>query len=148
MALNFGQDRTRRPTGVPERDFEVAVLSAKALQSRAPADIDRAVALNLDLADLGRGYAENAVQWTSALGRLDEAFAVLDRYYFSDFTAGPAFSAEQGEFYREPRTHFLFYPPTESLRRDPRFEVMVERIGLKSYWETSKRPPDYRKARR
>jgi hypothetical protein len=98
----------------------------------------------MEAARRGRGYAENAAQLGAMLGRLDDAFSILEAYYFGSELAGrPAFSEEQGEFWPERRTAFLFAPITVLLRADARFERLMDRIGLKAYWAAAKHLPDY-----
>lgn len=39
-------------------------------------------------------------------------------------------------------TIFLFYPETAVLRSDPRFPALLDRLGLKAYWQASSHWPD------
>jgi hypothetical protein len=144
-AIALGLDRPGRPLGIPDADFDKILTAARAIQSGARADIDKAVALNLAAAHEGRGYAENALQIAAFLGRLDTAFAVAEAYYFGrGFAPAPlSFSRSQGQYQPEPRTHLLFYPSTATLRADPRFDRLTAEIGLKGYWQTSGNRPDY-----
>jgi hypothetical protein len=97
---------------------------------RRPADIAKALALALT-APLGPTSATtNAVEALSALGLIDDAFTVAQRY-----TPGAALTGAD--------TAFLFYPLTAPLRRDPRFMVLADRLGLVSYWRTSGKWPDF-----
>jgi DNA-binding winged helix-turn-helix (wHTH) protein/tetratricopeptide (TPR) repeat protein len=146
-AIALGENREGRPTGIPEWNFEQVLIVARAMQSRAPRDIDAAVAVSLEGAHRGAGFAENGIQFLSALGRLDEAFAVADAYFFArGFDPGELrFSTEQGTYTRRNarRTHMLFYPPTAAMRADPRFARLAGELGLTSYWQASGVRPDY-----
>ena len=119
--------------------------AARAVQSRSEADIDRAMTTNLAMAHAARGYAENAIQFAAFLGRPDVAFQIADAYYFNrGFSLGRlSFSKEAGQFYEEPRTHFLFFPSCAAIRGDLRFDRLMGDLGLKAYWAAAGRPPDY-----
>jgi hypothetical protein len=144
-ALAMARDVAARPPGIPVRNFDQIIAVAEAVISRAKADIDKAVEINFAAAHDGAGYAENAMLFASYLGRLDTAFAIAEAYYFArGFDPGlRSFSAEQGNFYRSRRTHPLFQLAAANMRADPRFDALVERIGLKRYWEQSGTQPDY-----
>ena len=66
--------------------FDIAFASARALGTRAPSDVDPAVALHLAAIPDGAAFAENAVTFFSAVGRLDDAYRVLDAYYSVSYT--------------------------------------------------------------
>lgn len=146
-AIALGENREGRPTGIPEWNFDQVLIVARAMLSRAPRDIDAAVAISLEGAHRGAGFAENGIQFLSALGRLDEAFAVANAYFFArGFDPGELrFSTEQGTYTRRNarRTHMLFYPSTIAMRGDVRFTRLVGELGLTRYWQASGIRPDY-----
>jgi len=148
-AIALGENRGIRPTGIPEWNFEQVLVIARAMLSRTPRDVDAAVAASLEGAHRGAGFAENGMQFLSALGQIDEAFAVADAYYFArGFDPGELrFSTEQGTYTRRNarRTHMLFLPSTAAMRADPRFAKLAEEIGLERYWRESGTVPDFRK---
>ena len=148
-AIALGENRGTRPTGIPEWNFEQVLIVARAMLSRAPRDIDAAVAASLEGARRGAGFAENGMQFLSALGQVDKAFAVADAYYFArGFDPGELrFSTEQGTYTRRNarRTHMLFLPSTAAMRADPRFAKLAGEIGLERYWRESGTVPDYRR---
>jgi tetratricopeptide (TPR) repeat protein len=149
-ALAMSANLDRRPPGIPEFNFPMIDAVAKAMISRAPADIDAALKLNIEASHRGRGFAENTIQFASALGRIDTAYQVAEAYYFDrGFQIGEfRFTPEQRAYQRRGlfHTRFLFYPSTAAMRADPRFESLVGEIGLTGYWKDTGSQPDYRKA--
>ncbi len=145
-ALALASDLARRPTGIPEWNFAMIAASARALASRAPADIETAMQANGRAARIAVGFCENAIQLAAELGRVDEAFDFALAYYFGQgFSIGPArFSREQGIYapHFSPRTDFLFLPSCSRLRADPRFRTLLERTGLSDYWRRTRTRPD------
>jgi DNA-binding winged helix-turn-helix (wHTH) protein/tetratricopeptide (TPR) repeat protein len=146
-AIALGENLEARPTGIPVWNFEQVLIVARAMLSRAPGDIDAAVAVTMEGARKGAGFAENGIQFMSALGRLDEAFAIADAYYFArGFDPGELrFSTEQGTYTRRDarRTLMLFLPSTVALRGDPRFPELADALGLTRYWQQTGVKPDY-----
>lgn len=83
-----------------------------------------------------------AVEYLSALGALDEAFAVASGCYLA---RGPwaKLALPQHRFegwITAPLLGVLAAP----MRLDTRFPALVQQIGLESYWRTSRTTPDYR----
>ena len=145
-ALAMSANRAMRPTGIPEWNFEVNELTARALLTRDPADIRTAMDANRKAARQGAGFAENAMQLASAVGALDEAFELAAAYYFNrGFTTGVTrFTVQQGGYTPLDRrvTSFLFAPSTEAMRRDARFLPLARQLGLVDYWQRSGSRPD------
>lgn len=147
-ALAMADDVDSWPSGSSPEQMDWIVRFARAARSRAPEEIDAVIALGLEWARRGTGYAENAIQFASALGRPDPAFAIADAYYFDRGFRVPdmRFVTGQGTHMRlqDRRTMILFLPPTALLRRDPRFVRLTEALGLERYWRDSGTRPDYR----
>lgn len=149
-AIALGEDRERRPIGIPETEFDSIIEVAKAIETRSTADIERVMTVQLARAHEGNGYAENTIQFASVLGRVDEAFAVAEALYFERGFVIPdiRFTQEQGT-YSPPGdrgTMFLFWPSTRAMRADPRFARLAAELGFERYWRDSGTQPDFRRA--
>jgi tetratricopeptide (TPR) repeat protein len=146
-ALALAADTADRPTGIDPEEIDSVVRVAKAIQSRSQPEVDAVTKEWLERAHHGAGYAENAAQFMATLGRLDEAFAVLVAYYFSEgFDCGevrfqPALGAYTPR--NDRQTAFLFNPGIAPLRADPRFASLMNRLHFTDYWKASGNPPDY-----
>ncbi|HEX9933146.1 MAG TPA: tetratricopeptide repeat protein, partial [Allosphingosinicella sp.] len=140
-ALAMSAQAALRPIGIPDWNFALIELSARAVLSRSAADIREALAASAEAARRGAGFAENAIELASELGAVDQAFAVADAYYFGrGFAVGQnRYSAQQGSFTRPARreTKHLFSPSTARMRADPRFAALTSEIGLPGYWRAA-----------
>jgi len=149
-AIAFVSERSDRPIGVPDRVFDLAEASAAALASRSRAAIDDAVQRHLATLPQGAAYAENATVFCAAVGRLDDAFEVLDAYYFgrggrvADARFGPETATYTPPYNRQ--CAFLFAHPAAAMRADDRFATLTREVGLDAYWRATRRLPDYRTA--
>jgi hypothetical protein len=87
-----------RPLGVPTGDFDDLLTIARALESRAAADVDAAMRMVVASAHEAVGRAEIGMQFGSAFGRLDDAFAIAAALYFQrGFDPGEVrFSRQEG----------------------------------------------------
>jgi DNA-binding winged helix-turn-helix (wHTH) protein/Flp pilus assembly protein TadD len=145
-AVALAQDLGNRPIGIPTADVELSLSAARAMASRAPAEIARAVEIQMAAARRGVGFAENAMGWLSAFGRVDDAFAIGRAMYFDEgFSIGQQrFSRDQNRFVvgRKYNTHHLFMPPTTAMRRDPRWPRLMADLDIARYWKTTGRGPD------
>jgi DNA-binding winged helix-turn-helix (wHTH) protein/tetratricopeptide (TPR) repeat protein len=146
QALAMSADPSRRPLGIPEWNFALIDATTRALMTRAPADIELGMKLNMERARQGAGFAENAIEYAADVARLDEAFAVCDAYYLGKgFAIGTArYSIQQASYTRpkQRQTTFLFDPSCARLRADPRFGKLAADIGLAAYWKASGKAPD------
>jgi DNA-binding winged helix-turn-helix (wHTH) protein len=88
-AIAMIEDADQWPTGLPQWDFDLAMAESRALLTRSKADIDAAAAFYWARAPKAVGVTGNAVQFFAAVGRLDDAFAMLNALYFDrGFTVG------------------------------------------------------------
>ena len=149
-SLAMIEDVDARPNGVPAKDYASFGTVIRALLSGAADDADDAMRVWLAKARVANGYTENAIQFAAALGRIDDAYALIDAYYFARGFVIPdvQFSVEQGSYVPldERQTSFLFWPSMAPVRRDPRFAGLTRELGLDHYWRDSGEPPDYHRA--
>ena len=122
-------------------DFLAAVrATAEALAGQRPqAD---AVRIALDYAGDNPSSALQVAQACVALGNTPAAFALFDGYYFGEgewAKLAPA-AGDQDRI-----TSPLFQPPMSRIWPDPRFDRLVEWIGLNAYWRRSGTVPDFRR---
>lgn len=147
-ALRMIEDADHRPSNIEEPSFALAAGVARALQTRAARDIDATAEAYLAAAHRGTGHAENAIQFLSAAGRLDQAFAIAEGYFLGRgfAIASLRFSPRQGTYTAPDQrvSWFLFAPPCATLRRDARFGALARAIGLARYWRDAGIGPDDR----
>jgi DNA-binding winged helix-turn-helix (wHTH) protein/Tfp pilus assembly protein PilF len=148
VAMSIAADVDDRPTGIPDRRFDLVIAKAQALASRQPIDVRRAVTLVETSLHEGSAYAAEAVEFLSAIGQIGKAFGVVNAYFFGRGRIISDLSFPQTGTYMPKtnrETHFLFSPPTSALRADPRFPDLVREIGLEAYWRRTGTLPDYRR---
>jgi hypothetical protein len=125
------------------------VKIARAIESRDRAQTQAVIDEQMRLARLGSGYAWDAILIANALGRVDEAFAVAQAYYFGRGFVVPERQSPTAVFYAPPnerQTRMLFDPVSRAMRADSRFPGLVDELGLERYWRDSGSLPDYRRA--
>lgn len=111
----------------------------RALKSRRPDDI-RAVS-----GDCGSPGDEwwSCMVALAALGQLDPAFRIADSVYPDQRGSTRAALEQKWIAAPIPFTHYLFLPATASMRADPRFPEIVDRVGLLPYWKSTHHIPDF-----
>jgi tetratricopeptide (TPR) repeat protein len=129
-----------RPPTVPDKLVKAIDATARALAGEGePAE---GVRLSLDYLKTQADAAFGVVHACVALHDLDDAFAILQGYYFGE-GAWSATAPAAGDADRQ--TGFLFLPPMKEAWRDPRFNQLLQRIGLEAYWRSSHITPDFRR---
>ena len=146
-AIAHVKDIEAMPPGVSRQEAARLRTSLVALRSRAPGDIQAAVAANLAAARAGPGGSVPAIMILSFLGRLDEAFTMARGYLLRRGASVMPLRAQGVQAVatdtRHRHTQVLFVPVTAPLRADPRFLPMCEACGLADYWRQAGHQPDF-----
>jgi tetratricopeptide (TPR) repeat protein len=114
------------PQGVQAMDMFLA-----ARKSGTPQDADKALATLNEAVQQRQLHPRYLVFGAAALGRLDVAFAVLDKLAS---LPGPALQGDPG---------ILFEGPAAPLQRDPRFWPFAVKAGYAEYWRARGVWPDF-----
>ncbi|HEU0311616.1 MAG TPA: TIR domain-containing protein [Sphingomicrobium sp.] len=138
-ALAILNDVEERPLDVPTGLIEAASATARALTGQMSKQ--DAVEANLSFLRTNPVPALAVAQACAAIGDVATSFDLLDGYYFGE-RQWAALAPPAGN--QDRQTSPLFQPPMRNLRQDPRFDRLVERIGLTAYWRQSRTVPDYR----
>lgn len=137
-AAAFVQDPDSLPSGFGPDQVQSRLTLARAVQSGRPEDVESSLRLQQRIAAADPRAIAGAAPIFALLGRLDLAFASLERYYFNRGGFGPP--APIGPYTRR-YTDFLFSPAMAAARTDPRFARLTRAIGLDDYWQaTGTRP--------
>jgi DNA-binding winged helix-turn-helix (wHTH) protein/tetratricopeptide (TPR) repeat protein len=138
-----------------DEDAPRQVRIARAIETGDPIQIKAEIDEQMRLARLGSGYPFEAILVANALGRVDQAFAVAEAYYFGRGFVVPDRQTptnpppNERQIYWSPnerQTRMLFDPVSRPMRADPRFSRLVDALGLERYWRDSGSQPDYRRA--
>lgn len=144
-AAKIAQDSQSRPSSVSEEELKALFALAERLLDDHPRRIDSFIQEQRKSAQESARSAINAIRFASVSGRLDQAFALADAYFFSrGFEVGERLGNGLFSPLDQRHTNFLFEPPAAAMRADRRFAMLTEELGLERYWREARRPPDYR----
>jgi len=139
-ALALLRNDAERPDEIRDDFVDAMRAAAEALGGVRPARS----AVDVALAFLRRNpvSALHVANACSALNALDDAFDILEGYYFNSGTwAGVAPTAGDADRITQP----LFLPPMKAAWSDARFGELLRRVGLEEYWRQSGTIPDFRR---
>jgi len=137
-----------KPETAPQNYSQEAIalwrVSLSALDQRTAASISAARKANLDAVESDLRLTSQAALVMSALGEIDTAFEIANAF----FAVGGPNESRRGANAPVKSTAWrfapwLFTPPIASMRADPRFQSLVEGIGLSDYWKARNVRPDY-----
>jgi|GEM_PF-1453743 len=118
--------RLSGPLGMAPEAVQAGELYFTARRTGDPADIDKAMAAGWMALRAGRIDRRTHALRAATLGRLDDAYRVLDEYRTPPSPTG-----------------YLLEPAAAPLRRDPRFWSVAVRAGYVRYWRTRDKWPDF-----
>lgn len=143
-AIAMASDLQSAPTGPSGRQSSYVIPMALAMETGDQRKIDQLIAERRTLAHQAGYRAEIAIRDVCALGRIDDAFAFCDAYYFNKgFRIPDSEEPGSGSTLNQRQTRFLFEPVSAPMRSDPRFADLMRRLRLDTYWQESGYPPDY-----
>ncbi len=139
-ALQVLRNGSERPAELTSELVAAAQATAEAIAGQR--DAASAITTNLAYLRKDASKALQVAQSCAALGRHGPALAILHGYFFAE-----------GEWARlappggdqDRITLPLFEPPMRTLWNQPKFEQLLERVGLNAYWQRSGTVPDYRR---
>lgn len=145
-AIAMVEDADNRPIGVPDWQFDLAAAESHALLTQSRSDIDTAARSYMERARESVGLSINAIQFFAMTGRLDDAFGLLNAFYFNrGFDVGERLYTEEQGAYSERRnrsTWTFWLPFMADLRADSRTAKIIQDVGLSDYWRKSGTRPD------
>lgn len=149
-ALLHLDDVSRRPD-LPPPLIRTLRASMVAMASRRPADVTRAVDLVMAGVAASQSGSVNAIMILCSLGAIDRAFAVAEAYLLERGPLIASVTWRPGEVtvkdQHRRKTNMLFVPVAAPMQADPRFQRLVDDIGLSRYWHESGTQPDFMKGR-
>lgn len=134
-------DMTARPADTTEGHLERSQLFITALISGSQSDRDKAVARLVEFSRKDPVPVSQAFQ-IAMLGDRDVALEILEGCYVGI----GSWASKRPSDPTSGASHPLFQPQARSLWGDPRFERILDGIGLEQYWRSANRQPDYRLA--
>ena len=136
------------PKQVPGFSKELIALwkiNLMALDRPTPENVAVARQASLERSKQRLGLSNSATMVMSTLGEVDAAFEILSRRYALQPpepgvqpTRRPSGDSTAWRF-----APWLFTPPLEAVRADPRFQYICDQIGLTDYWSRRGVRPDY-----
>ena len=142
QALALASDPAARPLEEKDApDMAGRLVFLRALATRAPADIDQALAVTTAKARQMEAERLNMALQAVVLGRAGFALDILEGVF-----SNVGEWAEPPSAKTELATHPLFQPHARPLWDEPRFSRILATVGLEDYWRLTGTLPDYRRA--
>lgn len=143
-ALAFASDPATRPLDSPDDGTDSRSLWLNALATRSAPDISRAVDAFVASARNVEHQALPSAITIASLGQADLSLDILEGYFLArgEWSAVHPRPTRGGLLMA---THPLFQPHAAVLWSEPRFQALIDRVGLEQYWRASRSLPDYRR---
>ena len=119
----------RAPSYIPAEELDHLRACVLAMKTRTPSAVAAVGRREVTRAAVSQSDLRDAIPCLAALGLVDAAFAVSERY--------------QPNIYRVEGSAIFFFPSTAAMRRDPRFMALAAKLGLVDYWRTTGKWPDF-----
>jgi tetratricopeptide (TPR) repeat protein len=137
-------DSDSRPQSFSAESVALWRICLEALDDPSAPNISRTRKATLDATKQNPSLTSQSILTLSALGQVDPAFAIANN--FLQFLAPDAEKPAGGRRASSTAWRFtpwLFTPPAAAMRKDPRFNILTDGIGLSAYWSERKLRPDY-----
>jgi tetratricopeptide (TPR) repeat protein len=121
-------------------------VSLAAMDQPTTARIAAARRANLNAVEKNLRLTSQATMVMAALGEVDTAFEFANAFFAVGHSTHER--ADTGRPAKSTAWRFapwLFTPPIAPLRADPRFQTLVDAIGLTDYWTSHRVQPDYKR---
>ena len=143
-AIVMASDLQSAPSGASAVQAKEVIEIAQTLESGDTRARERLVArLRAEAQKSEYQPVDSLIRDTCALGRIDDAFALADAYYFNRGFEISDPGAPGGAALDQRQTRFLFEPVTAPMRSDARFAGLMHSLKFDSYWAASGHLPDY-----
>lgn len=143
-ALAMTQTRDNLPAELSEIVLSQSQRAAQAAVNRDPREIGDVMESQTRLTRQSSPDAESAIEFACLFGKIDTAFEIGRALFLSDGYAIPDSPNSTDVTLESRNTRLLFLATTQPMRADPRFETLVNDIGLARYWRESGSMPDYK----
>ena len=137
-AMQLANDPDRLPANASHPFVGFQLECARGLMAGTQKGLDDAFAAIAAAVRKEPGLLACGAVSAALLKKVEDAFAMLQGYYFGEGPWAAGFTDRR-------ITELLFMGPTEILRPDARFGVILERTGLEAYWRSTRSQPDYRR---
>lgn len=137
-AMQLANDPDRLPANASHPFVGFQLECARGLIAGTQKGLDDAFATIAAAVRKEPGLLSCGAVSAALLRKVDDAFAMLQGYYFGEGPWAAGFTDRR-------ITELLFMGPTEILRPDARFGSILERTGLEAYWRSTGSQPDYRR---
>jgi len=139
--------RAGAPLILPPLVKEACIATFGALARPTKARVAEAVSACLAAAAKRQSSSHSVLPLLSAIGAVDEAFAVAEGYLLRRGALTPPLLPLDGKpsviGLKSRTTRALFIPATAAMRRDARFMPLCREIGLAAYWKAAGVTPDF-----